>query len=93
MKRNEDPLVLILDKINSLEETIHTQIGSCHKEWLDSQEVIEYLNISKRSLQQYRDDGVLPFSRIEGKLFYKRADILKILSKNYKAMRFDRHGR
>lgn len=32
------------------------------QKWLDNQEVCEILNISKRTLQTYRDNGTLPFS-------------------------------
>ncbi|MEC5396072.1 DNA-binding protein, partial [Bergeyella sp. RCAD1439] len=37
-------------------------------------------------LQQYRDDGFLPYIQIEGKILYKESDVLKILENNYKAM-------
>ena len=37
------------------------------------------LNISKRALQTYRDNGLLPYSNIGGKFFYKEVDIQQIL--------------
>ncbi len=37
------------------------------------------LGISKRSLQNYREKGLVPYSNIGGKFFYKEADIQKIL--------------
>ena len=37
------------------------------------------LGISKRSLQNYREKGLVPYSNIGGKIFYKEADIQKIL--------------
>jgi len=53
------------------------------EEWIDSQDVMQVLHISPRTLQTLRTNGTLPFSRIGRKLFYKRSDILKILSDNY----------
>ena len=50
------------------------------KEWLDNQDVCELLNISKRTLQHYRDYGILPFSIIGKKCYYKISDIEKLLS-------------
>ncbi len=44
-------------------------------EWLDNGDVCQLLNISKRTLQSYRDSGKLPFSQINHKVFYKRKDI------------------
>ena len=51
--------------------------------WLDSQEVLLILHISKRSLQKLRDNRTLPYSRINGKFYYKVADIQELLEKNY----------
>lgn len=49
------------------------------EKWLDAQEVCLALGISKRSLQNHRDRGLIPYSSIGGKCFYKEADIQKIL--------------
>jgi hypothetical protein len=53
------------------------------EDWIDGQIVMQALHISPRTLQTLRTNGTLPFSRIGRKLFYKRSDILKILSDNY----------
>ena len=47
--------------------------------YIDSADVCRVLNITKRTLQSYRDKGILPYTRIGGKFFYKEADIQKIL--------------
>ena len=44
------------------------------KNWLDNQEVCDVLRINKKTLQVYRNKGILPFSRIKNKLFYKPED-------------------
>ena len=46
---------------------------------LDAQEVCLALGIFKRSLQNHRDRGLVPYSNIGGKCFYKEADIRQIL--------------
>ena len=46
---------------------------------LDAQAVCLALNISKRALQTYRDNGLIPYSNIGGKFFYKEVDIQQIL--------------
>ncbi|NBL65634.1 helix-turn-helix domain-containing protein [Flavobacterium sp. NST-5] len=51
--------------------------------YLSSQDVCELLHISKRTLQQYRDDNILPYVQIAGKIIYKESDILTILERNY----------
>ena len=51
--------------------------------WLDNQEVSVVVRISKKTLQVYRAKGILPFSRIKNKLFYKPEDIQRLLELNY----------
>lgn len=53
------------------------------KEWLDGQEVIQYLHISKRTLQNLRASGLLPFSQVNGKFYYKATDVQDLLESNY----------
>lgn len=48
-------------------------------EWMDNQEVCQLLNISPRTLQTLRDNGTIAFSRINHKIYYKPADIEKIV--------------
>jgi len=53
-------------------------------DWIDGQIVMQALHISPRTLQTLRSNGILPFSRIGNKIYYRKSDILKILSDNYK---------
>ncbi len=51
--------------------------------WLDNQDVMQTLHISKRTLQTFRDNGTLPFSKVGGTFYYKVSDIEEILHNNY----------
>ncbi|MFZ4860912.1 helix-turn-helix domain-containing protein [Sphingobacterium sp. Mn56C] len=51
--------------------------------YLSGEEVCQLLHISKRTLQQYRDDQILPYIQIAGKIIYKESDILITLEQNY----------
>lgn len=51
--------------------------------WLDVQETCLALKISKRTLQTYRDNKVLPFSQIGGKIYFKSTDIEAHLNSHY----------
>nr|WP_310787198.1 helix-turn-helix domain-containing protein [uncultured Alistipes sp.] len=37
------------------------------------------LNISKRTLQSYRDKRILPYTNIGGKFFYRESDVAEYL--------------
>ena len=51
------------------------------KKWLDNQDVCLILNISKRTLQTYRDNGTLPYSQVNHKMYYKQNDIEHVMCK------------
>ncbi len=52
-------------------------------EWIDAEIVCRMLNISRRTLQEYRTEGVIPYYRINGKILYRESDIEKLLQDNY----------
>lgn len=61
--------------------------------WIDGQEVMMTLHVSKRTLQNLRDSNVLPFSRINGKFFYKVSDIDQLLESNYSNLKSLKSGK
>jgi hypothetical protein len=51
--------------------------------WLDNQDVLLLLKISKRTLQNYRDTGLISFSQVGNKIYYKLSDVEDLLSRHY----------
>ena len=49
--------------------------------YMDSADVCRVLNITKRTLQSYRDKGILPYTRIGGKFFYRERDLVDYLER------------
>ncbi len=60
--------------------------------WLDNQDVLQTLHISKRTLQTLRANGTLPYSKIKGKFYYKVSDIEQLLQDNYYNHNFKQDG-
>ena len=52
--------------------------------YLTGREVRERLFLSPRTLQDYRDKGIIPYTQIAGKILYRLSDINRILSENYR---------
>ena len=48
-------------------------------DWLDNQDVCQMLNISPRTLQTFRDNGMLAYSQINHKVYYKPEDVESII--------------
>lgn len=47
--------------------------------FLSNNEVSKKLNVSLRTLQEWRDTGLIPFIQIKGKIIYRQSDIDKLL--------------
>ncbi|MCF8411608.1 MAG: helix-turn-helix domain-containing protein, partial [Crocinitomicaceae bacterium] len=50
--------------------------------WLDNTDVKEMLHISTRTLQRLRVSGMLKYSKIKGKIYYRLTDIYLMLEQN-----------
>lgn len=55
--------------------------------FLTDEELSKVLRVSRRTLQEYRTFGVVPYYMMQGKALYKESDILKILDDAYKRCR------
>jgi hypothetical protein len=66
-----------------LQQFQKSRLERFNEAWIDGQDVMQTLHISKRTLQSLRDEGTLPFSRINGKFYYKLSDIEQLLESNY----------
>ena len=60
-----------------------TRTQKFNENWVDAQDVMLSLHISRRTLQSLRDNRILPYSRINGKLYYKMSDVESLLESNY----------
>lgn len=75
---------MIMQLRNRVEEILKNYRPVMNGEiYLSGEDVCRLLHISKRTLQQYRDDNILPFIQIRGKIIYKESDILTVLEQNY----------
>ena len=70
-----------LKALLELTENATMKYTSIFKEekWLDNQEVCLMMNITKRTLQTYKDKGLLPYSKLNRKNYYKLSDIQALL--------------
>jgi len=47
-------------------------------------ELSEKLKLSRRSLQDYRNEGRIPYIKLGGKILYRSSDIEKLLESGYR---------
>lgn len=51
--------------------------------YLTDREVSVILKVSRRTLQEYRNDGILPYILLGGKVLYRERDLEDVLEKCY----------
>ena len=84
-----DDMQVVLSAISGVSKRIK-EVAQTHKPlfggeyFLTGKEVCEQLYISPRTLQDYRDRRIIPYTQFAGKTFYKASDLEKILMMNYK---------
>jgi hypothetical protein len=49
----------------------------------NSREIMKALDVSKRTLQEWRDKNIIGFAKVNGKFYYKLSDIQNLINDNY----------
>lgn len=62
---------------------LETQVESANNKPLTEKEVLEMLDISGKTLRNYRNEGMIGYSQIGKKFFYRMKDIQKMLDETY----------
>lgn len=63
------------------------------EDWIDNADVMQTLHISARTLQTMRSNGLIPYSRIGNKLYYRRQDLEKLLADHFKMIKVRDYGK
>ena len=84
-----DDMQVVLSAISGVSKRIK-EVAQTHKplfggeHFLTGKEVCERLYISPRTLQDYRDRRIIPYTQFAGKILYKESEIERILKNNYR---------
>ena len=55
-----------------------------NEQFLTDKEVSAWLKVSRRTLQDYRNNGMIAYYQLGGKILYKESDIERMLAANYR---------
>ncbi|WP_311435606.1 helix-turn-helix domain-containing protein [Hoylesella timonensis] len=84
-----DDMQQVLSTISGVSKRIK-EVAQTHKplfggeHFLTSNEVCERLYISPRTLQDYRDRKIIPYTQFAGKILYKASDLERLLEDSHK---------
>ena len=78
LRRN---IIRAIQAVDILIDTHRPAIGN--EVYLTREEVCSLFGLSKRSLQNYRDNRQIPYTSIGGKILYPQSAIYKLLESHY----------
>jgi len=86
------PFVESLENIETrlqqlLKATTSNQKKIFNKEILDNDEFQELFNISSGTAANWREQGIIAYSQVKSKIYYKVKDINKLINDNYKPLK------
>ena len=77
-----DSLDRLLDGIENFMANSRPTLGG--ERFLTDREVSARLKVSRRTLQDYRNNGIISYYQLGGKILYKESDIERMLAANYR---------
>jgi len=74
----------LLKRLDQIQSQISNKQKSPVDTFIDNQEFIQIMYVSKRTAQSWRDEGIISFSQIGSKIYYRMSDVQALLDKHYK---------
>lgn len=71
-------------RIEEIKTSLDQKLEVQKKIFMDNNEFITLMKISARTAQKWRDEGIIAFSQIGNKIYYKMADVHSLLDRNAK---------
>lgn len=81
-------VIAFFQTMESMLTNIESMAGNCRpflngERFMTDKQLADALKISRRTLQDYRTNGILSYYMVGGKVLYKESDVLKLLEDNY----------
>ena len=73
----------LMSKIDDIHHKINLKNLPKQEVFLDNEEFIKMLKISRRTAQTWRDEGKISFSQVGNKIYYKLSDVEKTMDEYY----------
>lgn len=86
--QNSEPIAGVLDSMKRSSHKLSRFMKSYHpmlkgERYFTDRELSFLLHVSRRTLQEYRNEGLLSYVRIGGKVLYRESDIEELLDSHY----------
>lgn len=93
---NQQPITMynndLLNQINNTLHDIKLALAEMNmyrftEQYIDNDHFIQLMNISKRTAQQWRNDGIIPYAQFGKKVYYRLSDLEEIFEMEFKKHR------
>lgn len=86
--RKNEKVIAFFEALQQILSSLELAFENCKpslngEKYLTDKEVSEKLKVSRRTLQDYRNQGRIAFIQLGGKILYRESDIEKMLEDNY----------
>lgn len=80
----EEKMDELIGKIDAVHKTLLNQESdmTIKKKWLTVKEAADFLSVSTRTMQNYRDRGKIPYSNFGGKILFLQDHLQEFLVKH-----------
>ncbi|WP_348800552.1 helix-turn-helix domain-containing protein [Flavobacterium adhaerens] len=79
----KDQFTELMGRLEAIQNQINKKSETKKETFLDNQEFLLLLKISKRTAQTWRDEGRISFSQVGNKIYYKLSDVEKLMQEHY----------
>jgi len=80
---SKDQYAELVEKLDEIANRLNAKNEPKKDTFLDNQEFLQLMKISKRTAQTWRDEGRISFSQVGNKIYYKLSDVEKLLQEHY----------
>ena len=77
-----EDLKLVIDKLDKIENMLKAKQPDYEDYLVDNKGFLRIMHISARTAVTWRDEGIISFSQIGNKIYYRMSDIQKLLDNN-----------
>lgn len=86
--KNDEQIIAFFQALEEIAVSVERVTENCKpllngEHYLTDREVAEKLKVSRRTLQDYRNQGKIAYIQLGGKVLYRESDIEKMLNANY----------
>lgn len=79
----QDAFDAIVKDLETIKRKLDTTPTQSQESFLDNTQFLQRMQISKRTAQSWRDEGLISFSQVGNKIYYKLSDIEAFLAKHH----------